>query len=433
MADKISIFDFLSLLNPDAFRQSGPPSIQNGYEKNLIYDEDRKIYEDPIFQEIIHSDFVKELESITTELPQLRSKNIFLFILYARRKDTKEAYEYLIQHLKPYDVISFLQSDLATQKAFDIAYIYYQDHYVFLALPVLDKIAKERGFTSPQLNVYDVSDEILIQVILETDPVNFQDLAASSRRYANLFRRQDVLKKLGIKYTIPIYSSLKEFLTYYYDDNRISKLSYIDQMRLLKKKYSDKMKISGILLRNNTMPLSVYSVKENEIAEFISNVRELYNIDYYLKYMEILFQRAIYNREDISSELAKIFDSIDESDDLYEYIREILYQCMTLNITRGKQLIEDTIGKMLKTQDTLQKSYDDVMYNINILLNEDFKNARDVTGIKEPWGAYYANHYHTFQLFLFHLKDEKNMPTQFTRENILSRIPTYQNIFKPYL
>lgn len=219
MTDRISIFDFLSLLNPDTFHQSGPPSIQNGYEKNLIYDEDRKIYEDPIFQEIIHSDFVKELESMSDELPQLSSKNIFVFILYARRKDTKEAYEYLIQHLQPSDVIAFLQSDLSTQKAFDIAYLYYQDHYVFLALPILDKIAKERGFTSPQLNVYDVSDEILIQVILETDPSNFQDLAASSRRYANLFRRQDVLKKLCIKYTVLKHASLREFLTYYYDDN----------------------------------------------------------------------------------------------------------------------------------------------------------------------------------------------------------------------
>lgn len=181
------------------------------------------------------------------------------------------------------------------------------------------------------------------------------------------------------------------------------------------------------------MPLSVDSLKENEIAEFMSNVREIYDIDFYLKYMEIIFQRSIYNREDISSELAKIFDSIDENHDMYEYIREMLYQCMILNIARGKQLIEDTIRKMSKNQNSLQKSYTDVMYDINILLDEDFKNAKDVVDVNEPWCGYYIYHYRTFRLFLFHLKDEKNMPTQFTRENILSKIPIYQNIFKPYL
>lgn len=366
----------------------------------------------------------------------MSNKNIFVFILYARRKDTKEAYEYLIHHLQPSDVISFLQSDLATQKAFNIAYLYYQDHYVYIALPTLDKIAKERGFTSPQLNVYDVSDEILIQVILETDPENFQDLAVSSRRYANLFRRQDVLKKLGAKYTVPIYNSLKEFLKEYYDDERISVLRPSEQLKLLSKKYNDKTKIrekhedNG---RNSSDLLFIYSLKENEIAEFMKNIHELYDTGHFLGYFDALFRRAIYNREDISSELAKIYDSIDVSENKYQFSRNNIYFLIVLNIAIGKQLIEDTIRKMSKNRDDFQRFYDELMYDINILINGDFSNARDIIDAKYPFRGYFQGSVDSIKTLLFYLKDDKNLPQEETREQLLEKARVIKNYFAPYL
>lgn len=427
MTDKVSIFDFLSLLNPDSFHDVGPASIQNGYDKDMLYDEDRRIYEDPIFQEIIYSDFV------SPDLPQLSNENILLFVIYAIRKDSKEAYEYLIKHLKPQDIIAFLKSNLSTQKAFDITYLYYQDHYVYIALPTLDEIGRERGFTSPQLNVYDLSDEILIQVILETDPENFQDLAASSRRYANLFRRQDVLKKLGIKYTVPKYSSLREFLKEYYEGKRITKLRPSERLKLLKRRYTDKNKIR--IAYNNSMDrilLNIYSVKVNEIAEFMKNIYEIYDYDQFLEYFAELFRRAIYNREDISSELAKIFDSIDISDEKYPLVRSKIYSPIFFNITIGKQLIKDTIRKMSKNRDDFQRFFDGLIYDINILVNEDFSNAREVTNTKYPSMGFFEG-YTGLKLLLFYLKDDKNLPQEASRQELLFKIQLIRGYFTPYL
>lgn len=208
-------------------------------------------------------------------------------------------------------------------------------------------------------------------------------------------------------------------------------MSPFDTLKLLKIKYKgyDAIRRFNDITRRDNLSI-VYSLKDDQIVEFMNIIFNSNTFDFQ-NYLTLLFKRAIYNREDISSQFAKIFDLIEDINN--NVTKDIIYQALTYNITLAKNLIENIIMKMSRNKHEIQNIYDEIIYDINILVNEDFSNARELSDIKYVGPPWFSRYYDTIKILLYFLKDNKNLPDGKTREEVYEQAIIIKNYFTPFL